>query len=139
MCEMIGMILSMTNTLHSSANLSSGQPVRRFMGGFRDAMAGPLRGIGLYCLALILFVGMGTISKTLSATYPVEQVVWARYFFHVLLIMMLFPRRILGLFRTQKLGLQITRSVVVFCATAFGFTPVPLTPGAGPFRWRVAG
>ncbi|MDF1736820.1 MAG: DMT family transporter [Minwuia sp.] len=94
------------------------------------SIEGPIRGVGLYCLALVLFVGMGTLAKTLAAIYPVEQVIWARYFFHVLLIVLMFPRRIGSLFKTQRLGLQITRSVVVFAATAFGFTSLSIMPMA---------
>lgn len=91
---------------------------------------GQLRGIGLYCLALVLFVGMSVLAKTLSQSYPVEQVVWARYFFHVLLIVLCFPRRILSLFQTRRLGLQIGRSVLVFGATVCGFTALSLMPMA---------
>jgi len=94
------------------------------------SIEGPVRGVGLYCLALILFVGMGTLAKTLAAIYPLEQVIWARYFFHVLLILLMFPRRIGSLFKTKRLGLQITRSVVVFAATAFGFTSLSIMPMA---------
>ena len=94
------------------------------------SIEGPIRGVGLYCLALVLFVGMGTLAKTLAAIYPVEQVIWARYFFHVLLIVLMFPRRIGSLFKTRRLGLQITRSVVVFAATAFGFTSLSIMPMA---------
>ncbi|WP_417513153.1 DMT family transporter [Minwuia sp.] len=89
-----------------------------------------LQGIGMYCLALVLFVGMGVTAKSLAAIYPVEQVIWGRYFFHVLLIVLLFPTRILSLFKTQKLGLQISRSVLVFMATAFGFTSLSMMPMA---------
>ncbi|MDF1731259.1 MAG: DMT family transporter [Minwuia sp.] len=94
------------------------------------SIEGPIRGVGLYCLALLLFVGMGTLAKTLAAIYPIEQVIWARYFFHVLLIVLMFPRRIGSLFKTKRLGLQITRSVVVFAATAFGFTSLSIMPMA---------
>ncbi|WP_281018776.1 MULTISPECIES: DMT family transporter [unclassified Minwuia] len=94
------------------------------------SIEGPIRGVGLYCLALVLFVGMGTLAKTLAAIYPIEQVIWARYFFHVLLIVLMFPRRIGSLFKTRRLGLQITRSVVVFAATAFGFTSLSIMPMA---------
>ena len=86
-----------------------------------------LRGIALYCLALVLFTGMGITAKSLAAIYPVEQVVWGRYFFHVLLIVAIFPTRVLSLFKTEKLGLQITRSVLVFMATVFGFTSLSST------------
>lgn len=91
---------------------------------------GPVRGVGLYCLALVLFVVMGTLAKTLAGIYPIEQVVWARYFFHVMLILLIFPRRIASLFKTKRLGLQITRSVVVFAATVFGFTSLSIMPMA---------
>lgn len=96
-----------------------------------EKVANPaLRGIGMYCLALVLFTGMGITAKSLAAIYPVEQVVWGRYFFHVLLIVAMFPTRILSLFKTEKLGLQITRSVLVFMATVFGFTSLSIMPMA---------
>jgi drug/metabolite transporter (DMT)-like permease len=89
-----------------------------------------LRGIGMYCLALVLFTFMGITAKSLAAIYPIEQVIWGRYFFHVLLIVAMFPTKVLSLFRTEKLGLQITRSVLVFMATVFGFTSLSIMPMA---------
>ncbi|WP_416897651.1 MAG: DMT family transporter [Minwuia sp.] len=89
-----------------------------------------LRGIGLYCIALVLFTGMGVTAKSLAAIYPIEQVIWGRYFFHVLLIVMLFPTRILSLFQTKRVGLQISRSVLVFAATVCGFTSLSVMPMA---------
>lgn len=81
----------------------------------------PALGMLLFCAALVLFVSMGSTAKWLSQTYPTEQVIWARYFFHVIFILVIFPTRIFSLFKTKKLPVQIARSIVVFVATATGF------------------
>ncbi|MEC9345035.1 MAG: DMT family transporter [Pseudomonadota bacterium] len=90
----------------------------------------PLAGVGLYCAALVLFVGMGIAAKSMAAIYPVEQVIWARYFFHVVFIVICFPLSLRTLFRTERRGLQVLRSVLVFGATACGFTSLTMMPMA---------
>src|SRR5690606_35003695 len=42
----------------------------------------PLAGILLLVGAMMLVPMMDGLAKALSATYSVEQIVWARYFFH---------------------------------------------------------
>lgn len=72
-----------------------------------------LLGIGLVCLTAVIFPFMNSFSKLLGADYSVLQVSWARFFGHVLFVMILFmPRRGLALFRTRRPGLQLARSVV---------------------------
>ena len=45
----------------------------------------PIKGIALICLAVLLFASHDTLSKYLSAFYPIVMVVWARYVVHTLL------------------------------------------------------
>jgi drug/metabolite transporter (DMT)-like permease len=88
----------------------------------------PIRGIGFVCLAMMMFVSMNSIVKWLSAELPTEQIVWGRYFFHLTLIMVLFPRRVPHLLETGRLGMQILRSGVVLGATLCAFFSLRYMP-----------
>jgi drug/metabolite transporter (DMT)-like permease len=88
----------------------------------------PLRGILLMCLAMACFVTMNTFIKSMRGELPVVELVWGRYFFHALLIMLLFPRRIPTLLRSADKGLQMLRATMVLLATILMFTSVGLMP-----------
>ncbi|MDJ0950818.1 MAG: DMT family transporter [Alphaproteobacteria bacterium] len=88
----------------------------------------PLRGIILMCAAVLCFVLMNTIVKHLSDTVPVPLIIWGRYFFHLVLILAFFPRRIPTLLTSQRKSLQVLRSVLVLLATLCMFTAVSLMP-----------
>lgn len=88
----------------------------------------PLRGIALMCLAMVCFVTMNTFIKSLRGELPVAELIWGRYFFHALLILMLFPRRIPTLLESSHKTLQIIRSLMVLLATAFMFVALGLMP-----------
>ena len=78
------------------------------------------RGPLLIMTAVALFVVMDTISKYLSRFYPVPAIVWARYFFHVLLVVVILgPRLGLGLVRTQRLRVQLLRGLLLAGSTLF--------------------
>ncbi|BCQ59919.1 hypothetical protein PBOI14_16690 [Pseudomonas sp. Boi14] len=53
----------------------------------------PIKGIALICLAVLLFASHDTLSKYLSAFYPIVMVVWARYVVHTLLMLVVFVPR----------------------------------------------
>jgi len=88
----------------------------------------PLAGILLMCLAVLCFVIMNTMVKHLSQTLPVPLIIWARYFFHLVVIMALFPRRLPTLLVSRRKGMQVLRSVLVLVATLFMFFAVSLMP-----------
>ncbi len=88
----------------------------------------PLRGIALMCAAVLCFVVMNTLVKTLAPDYSVAQIIWARYFFHFLLILVLFPRRIPTLLITRRRGLQVLRSVLVLLATLCMYSALRYMP-----------
>ena len=89
----------------------------------------PIRGVLMMCVAVIFFVIMNTLVKELRAQeLPLIEIVWGRYFFHFLLVMLLFPRRIPTLLAGSDKGWQIARSVLVLLATACMFTSVGLMP-----------
>ena len=50
------------------------------------------RAILLVCLAGLLFVTMNSLVKALSTRFDPVMLIWARYFFHVVLIVVLYPR-----------------------------------------------
>ncbi|MGO1118789.1 DMT family transporter [Rhodovibrionaceae bacterium A322] len=79
------------------------------------------RGIAWILLTMLLFVSMDSLAKYLTQDYPVTQVVWARYFFHMALLVVLFNRRIPSLLRSQRLGLQLIRSCILVGTTIFFF------------------
>ena len=100
------------------------------MSGAAPAQAHTLRGAMLVMTAVALFVVMDSMSKYLSRFYPVPAIVWARYVFHLLLIVIaLGPRLGLNLVRTRRLGAQLVRGLLLVSSTiffVFGIKQLPL-------------
>ena len=94
----------------------------------------PLLGILFMCLAVALFPVLNASVKLLSADYNTVMVVWARYAGHLFLMLaVFFPRHGPRVFRTQRLGSQVLRSLLLFGSTSFYFTALiylPLTTAA---------
>jgi drug/metabolite transporter (DMT)-like permease len=85
-----------------------------------SAQTHTLRGALMIMTAVSMFVVMDSISKYLSRFYPVPVIVWARYFFHLLLVVVaLGPRLGLGLVRTRRLGAQLVRGLLLAGSTLF--------------------
>jgi drug/metabolite transporter (DMT)-like permease len=93
-----------------------------------DNETSPVRGILWMLAATSIFVGLDTVAKYLSQTYPVPQVLWARYIFHMVLIVLFLGRRLPLTLRTARLGLQLLRSVFLLTATGFFFTAISFVP-----------
>lgn len=88
-----------------------------------------VRGILLMMLAGFLFVVMDTTAKYLSSDYPVTQIVWARYVFHLLTLPLLIGGGSwLAVARTKRLGLQVLRSLFLLGSTYFFFLAVKYIP-----------
>ncbi len=93
------------------------------------ALPNSYRGIFLYCTAIFLFVCMDSIAKYASTIFEPLQVVWARYFFHmVLMVIFLAPTQGLKLIRTANPKLQIFRSMLLLGATVCFFTALKYIP-----------
>ena len=91
-------------------------------------------GIGLVLLAMLLFVCMDTIAKSLTASYPVQQVVWGRYFFSFASMLVLIPRfGVVHLVRTRRRGLQIVRGLLLAAATLCMITAISAIPLADAY------
>jgi drug/metabolite transporter (DMT)-like permease len=87
------------------------------------------RGILFMCLAVCLFACMNTLVKVLSTDFSSVQIVWARTLGHFVFVMAFFlPRHGLGILKTQKLGTQLSRSVLQLCSTMLFFTALRTVP-----------
>jgi drug/metabolite transporter (DMT)-like permease len=80
------------------------------------------RSIVAILLSVSCFSVLNAISKTLTAHYPVIQVIWARYLFAFILMMVLFlPRYRMNLFRYKRLDSQIIRGLLLFFSSFLYF------------------
>jgi drug/metabolite transporter (DMT)-like permease len=85
--------------------------------------ASRLQGIGLMCLAVLMFGCLDTTAKYLTTRMDVLQVVWARYFFHFLVsFAFVNPWTVAGLLRSRRPGLQVFRSALLLLSTVCNFT-----------------
>ncbi len=100
----------------------------RFPPGPTAASAASRRGILWMLLTTVLFVTMDAVAKHLAQSYPVPQVVWARYVFHVLLLALFLGRRLPRAMQTGRLGLQLLRSVFLLGATGLFFSALSFIP-----------
>jgi len=86
-------------------------------------------GILLMVCAVFLFAANDTVVKYLSQHYPVLQIVWARYAFHMLfmlpVLVQLGPRRLLS---TGRPGLQVLRAFLLLASTLLFFTALRFIP-----------
>ncbi len=76
----------------------------------------PLRGIVLMCLAMMFMVAMSAVTKQINHDYAPIQVLWARFFFNLLLIYILFPGHARRMFVTRNLGWHLARSTLIVAA-----------------------
>ena len=91
-------------------------------------MADERRGILWMLLTMFLYVSMNAIAKELMLTYPVPQVVWARYFFQMVFVILILRHRLPKVIVTGSLKLQLGRSVMLLCSSALFFTAMSLLP-----------
>jgi drug/metabolite transporter (DMT)-like permease len=80
--------------------------------------------------ATLCFAALDATSKHLSQTYPIPMMVWGRYTFHCLMMLIfLAPSMRLQLVATTRPGAQITRALMLVGTTGFsmaGFSMMPL-------------
>lgn len=88
-----------------------------------------LRGILWMIVATVLFTGTNTFAKLLGQTYDIVQIVWARYTFHLALIVLLLRQAFPAVLQTNHRKLQIGRSLLLLISSSLyfaGFTLLPL-------------
>ncbi len=82
----------------------------------------PLKGIFYMCLAVALIAGQEAMAKYLGQSLPMLQVIGARYFGHLLLmILVLMPRYGFTVFRAKRPMVQIGRSLLLLIDTGLFF------------------
>jgi len=91
-------------------------------------MQNPKVGIFWMLLTMLLFVSMDTCAKYLSQTMHVVEVVWGRYFFHLLILVILLAPRLKTLMTTSHIRLQLLRSFLLLMTTACFFTGLGYIP-----------
>ena len=79
-------------------------------------------------LTTLMFVTLDALAKQLSQSYPVLQVVWARYVFHALLIVVWLRRRLPGSLRSERPVLQLLRSLLILVTTGVFFSALRFMP-----------
>lgn len=86
-----------------------------------------LKAVLLMCAAVSLFSCLDTTAKYLGSFrgIPTSEIVWARFLGQAaLMVMICGPRAVPGWFKTQRLGLQLLRSLFMVATTAFNFLAV---------------
>lgn len=73
-------------------------------------------------MTMLMFVSMDTCAKHLVSHYPTMQAVWGRYFFQVVILVVVLAPRFPALLKTQSLKFQLIRSLFLLGATLCFFT-----------------
>ncbi len=93
------------------------------------AVAQPLTGILLVCGAMTVVPFMDGIAKYLTGDFSVLQIVWARYFFHFLIMLpILLWRYGPKAFDVPRPGVQILRGGLLLGSTLFFFAAIATLP-----------
>jgi drug/metabolite transporter (DMT)-like permease len=91
-------------------------------------LADERRGIVWMLGAMFCFVSMDAMVKLALGGIRVEQVLWARYFFHFVLLAIFIAPRAGRVLATARLGLQLARSLLLLVTTFFFFTGLKFLP-----------
>jgi drug/metabolite transporter (DMT)-like permease len=74
------------------------------------------------------FVTLDSTAKYLIQTYPVVQVIWARFFFHLLFVVLLMGPQLSTRIKSQNLLHQCLRSLFMFSTTVLFFVGISFLP-----------
>ena len=85
-------------------------------------------GIGWMLLTTFFFISMDAIAKYLMQSYSMPQVMWARFFFHLLLAMAIMGPGLLAGLRSGRWHLQVARSLLILLTTSLFFTGLQTVP-----------
>ena len=85
-------------------------------------------GIFWMLVTAFFFVCVHATGKFMLTRYPLAQVVWGRYIFHLLLALIILAPRLAEVVRSGDLKLQLLRSGFMLGATTFYFAAVQFLP-----------
>jgi len=88
-----------------------------------------LRGTILMCAGVLMFPFLNASVKYLGASYPVAQIVWARFTGHLVIMAIVFlPRYGRALIATRRPLVQIGRSVLMLLSNGVFVLAIPFVP-----------
>ena len=93
-----------------------------------DRLRDNRRGIWLMLLTTGLFTSLDATAKYLAQDYPVPQVLWARFSFHLVFVAAFLGTRLSVTLRSRRPGLQMTRSLLMLVTTGMFFFAVRELP-----------
>ena len=93
-----------------------------------DGLRNNRRGIYWMLVTTGLFTSLDATAKYLSQDYPVPQVLWARFAFHLLFVSAFLGVRLSVTLRSQRMGLQLLRSLLMLITTGMFFFAVKSLP-----------
>jgi drug/metabolite transporter (DMT)-like permease len=86
------------------------------------------QGILLMLATACLWVSADATAKVLTRSYPVIEVTWGRFLFHVIVLLPFLARGGAGIFRSVKPRLQVMRSVFQIGSTVLYFAAIAILP-----------
>ncbi|MDR1709341.1 MAG: DMT family transporter [Candidatus Accumulibacter sp.] len=87
------------------------------------------RGISMVMLAVVFFCIADAMAKYLTGFYPVSLIVWGRFAFHLLIVVLVLgPHYRLRLIRTRHLTEQILRGLLLTMGAMFFFSALKYLP-----------
>ena len=87
------------------------------------------RGIPWIIFATFLFVAMDAMVKALlQYDYDLVQVIWSRYFFHLLCLVIVLLPRLKTISRSENFKLQLLRSILLLVTTTLFFAGLQYVP-----------
>ena len=87
------------------------------------------RSVLMVMVAVVFFSVCDLLAKYLTRFYPIALIVWARFTFHLLLIVLaLGPRYGLALVQTKRLGTQVMRGLLLVMGSAFFVSALKYMP-----------
>ena len=93
-----------------------------------DGLRDNRRGIYWMLVTTGLFTSLDATAKYLAQDYPVPQVLWARFAFHLLFVSAFLGVRLSVTLRSQRMGLQLLRSLLMLITTGLFFFAVKSLP-----------
>ena len=90
----------------------------------------PLLAVTLLCAATLCFAIMAGMVKSLTGNISLPQIIWGRYFFHIVIILIVFPFKIPTILVSGRRELQVLRGALVLGATTCAFTALHYIPMA---------
>jgi drug/metabolite transporter (DMT)-like permease len=91
--------------------------------------AAPARAALFMLGAVALFTLMDVFAKAMADHFHTVQIVWARYAFHIAILFVLMPRRLIRVYgRTGNARLQVLRGALILGATSIFFTALGYVP-----------